>query len=91
MKEELEVKNEDGAKCGKSDQERVVMCDRAFKAAIAPYIEQRLKIYNHCSSLTTYWVNGSLKYAHNFNEAEQAILDLINECIEQKRRDIFNT
>lgn len=29
MNEELEVKNEDGAKCGKSDQERVVMWEYA--------------------------------------------------------------
>lgn len=75
----------------KSDQERLVMCDRAFKDAIAPYIEQRVGIYNRCTSITSYWVNGSLKHAHNFNEAEKRILVLIDEQIELKRKEIFNT
>lgn len=35
MNEELEVKNEAGAKCGKSVQERIVMCDNCKDMNIA--------------------------------------------------------
>lgn len=39
MSEELEVKNKDGAKCGKSDQERFVMCETRTIPAASKYRE----------------------------------------------------
>jgi hypothetical protein len=64
---------------------------RAFCDAIAPYVEQKAKIYNCCTSISVVVTNdGNIKHEYGLNEAQKTNLRLIDELIMNKRREIFN-
>lgn len=65
--------------------------NRAFYDAIAPYVEQKAKIYSCCTSVSVVVSDdGNITHEYGLNEAQKTNLRLIDELIMNKRREIFN-